>query len=146
MRKFPIVLVIDDSKAFRVFCKDIIKKTVKWVRVTEAVDGIQGLRMYLRHKPDLILLDYKMPNLDGLQVLKSIRKNDHDTKIIMNSAWVDDQITINEIIKSGANNFVPKPMNRTILMKAVTDALHQGKIAGNSNRISKSSVLNCNYN
>lgn len=61
----------------------------------------------------------------------------------MTSAWNNDQHTINTLIKLGAFSFIPKPMNRTILMKSVTDALYQGKIANNSNRKIKSKeVLN----
>ena len=47
MRKFPIILLVDDSKAFRLFCKGIITKSAKWVRIKEAEDGIEGLKLYL---------------------------------------------------------------------------------------------------
>ena len=145
MRKFPIILLVDDSKAFRIFCRDIIKRSIKWARLYDAEDGVEALQLYVKYKPDLILLDYNMPKLDGSKVLEAIKKNDYETRVIMISAWKDDQTTINHLIKLGAFSFVPKPMNRTVLMKAITDALHQGKIAGNSNQISKSVVLSENY-
>ncbi|WP_342448754.1 response regulator [Nitrosopumilus ureiphilus] len=145
MRKYPIILIIDDSKVFRSFCHDIIKKSVRLARICEAKDGVEGLKLYVKYRPDLILLDYVMPNLDGSKVLEYIRKNDKDTRVIMISAWKDDQTTINYLMKLGAFSFISKPMNRTILMKVVTDALHQGKITSNSNRISKSVVLSEYY-
>lgn len=73
MRRHPVIL-IDDSKIFRLFAKEIIKRSVKWVRVFEARDVYEGLRLYLKYKPDLVLLDYKMPRLSGEQVLTGIKK------------------------------------------------------------------------
>ena len=143
-RKFPVVLVIDDSQAFRTFSKDVIKRTVKWVRVIEAKNGVEGLKLYQSNKPDLILLDVKMPDLDGFHVLKYIKNHDSRTKIIMTTAFHDDQDSINELMKLGAYSFVPKPMNRLTLMKTITDVLYSGKIAGTTNQMSKSVVLSQN--
>jgi len=144
-RKYPVVVIVDDSKAFRVFSRDAIKRTTKWVRIFEAKDGIEGLQAYQQHKPDLILLDLNMPRLDGVSVLKAIMKEDSNVRIIMTTAYDDDQNTINHLFKLGAYSFVPKPMNRMTLMKTVSDALYNGKIAGTHNQISKSFVLNQNY-
>lgn len=141
-RKFPIVLVVDDSKAFRVFCKDVIKRSTRWVRVYVAKDGVEGLQAYLQYKPDLVLLDMNMPRLDGTSVLKAIMKDDINARVIVTSAYADDQETINHLIKLGAYSFVPKPMNRMTLMKTISDALYNGKITGTHNQISKSFVLN----
>ena len=142
---YPIVLIIDDSKLFRSFCHNIIKRSVRRVRICEAKDGVEGLKWYVKYRPDLIILDYVMPNLDGPKVLEYIRKNDHDTKVIMISAWKNDQTTINYLMKLGIFSFIPKPMNRTILMKVVTDALYNKRVAGTHNQIAKSFVLNQNY-
>lgn len=145
-RKFPIVLVVDDSKAFRVFCKDVIKRSTRWVRVYLAKDGVEGLQAYLQYKPDLVLLDMNMPRLDGISVLKAIMKDDINAKVIVTSAYTDDQDTINHLIKLGAYSFIPKPMNRVTMSKTISEALYNGKVAGTNNIISKSFVLNHNYN
>jgi len=157
MRKFPIILLVDDSKAFRLFCTDILKRSVKWVRIKESADGVEGLKLYLQFKPDVVLLDLNMPKLHGKKVLEAIMKNDRNAKVIVTSAYNDNQSQgiINELIKLGATSFVPKPMNRTILMKAIKDVLHQNtlsshrKISKNpsvtNSRMEKSVVLNTNY-
>jgi len=145
-KKFPIVLVVDDSKAFRVFCKDVIKRSTRWVRVYVANDGIDGLQAYLQYKPDLVLLDMNMPRLDGTSVLKAIMKDDINARVIVTSAYTDDQDIINHLIKLGAYSFVPKPMNRVTLSKTISEALYSGKVVGTNNQISKSFVLNQNYN
>lgn len=129
-RKFPVVLLVDDSDAFRIFCKDAIKDSIKFIQILEAKDGIEGLKQYQSHKPDMILLDLKMPKLEGQKVLELIRKNDKLTKIIVTSAYDRDQESINNLIKMGANSYVPKPMNRINLMKVITDVLAKGKLPG----------------
>ena len=152
MRKFPIILLVDDSKAFRLFCSGIIKKSVKWVRIKEAEDGIEGLKLYLQFKPDVILLDLNMPKLNGRDVLEVIMKKDHNAKVIVTSAYDANQAqnVVNELIKLGATSFVPKPINRTILMKAIKDVLHQNIISltrkkSKNSRMEKTVVLNTNY-
>ncbi len=130
VRKFPVVLLVDDSNAFRIFCRDAIKDSIKFIQILEAKDGIEGLRQYQLHKPDMILLDLKMPKLEGEKVLELIRKNDKITKIIVTSAYNSDQESINNLIKMGANSYVPKPMNRINLMKVIIDVLSKGKMPG----------------
>jgi len=130
VRKFSVVLIVDDSQAFRVFCKESIKSSIKWIHILEAKDGIEALKQYQLHKPDLILLDIKMPRLDGTKVLELIKKNDSVTKILVTSAFAGDQDSINKFLKLGATAFVPKPMNRINLMKSITEILAIGKMPG----------------
>ncbi len=152
MRKFPIILLVDDSKAFRLFCKDIIQRSVKWVRIKEAENGLEGLQLYLQFKPDLVLLDLNMPKLHGKQVLKAIMKNNPTAKVIVTSAYDENQSQsiVNELIKLGATSFVPKPMNRTVLMKVIKDVLHQNTISATRKKspnstLEKTVVLSTNY-
>ena len=68
-RKFPVILLVDDSVAFRTFCRDAIKSSIKFIQIIEALDGIEGLKQYQKHKPNVILLDLKMPKLEGDKIL-----------------------------------------------------------------------------
>ena len=151
MRKFPIILIVDDSQAFRVFFRDTLKRTVKWARIVEAKDGYEGLKMYLKYKPDVILLDLKMPKLDGFKVLEAIVKDNMNTRVVVTSAYIGDQTSINELMKIGAFSYLPKPMNRMVLMKTITDVLNSGrkidskKKSPRDKRTSNSFVLNQNY-
>lgn len=129
-RKFPVILLADDSQAFRIFCRDAIKNSIKFIQVIEASDGIEALKQYQLHRPDVILLDLKMPRLEGDKVLEVIKKNDQNTKIIVTSAYGRDQEFINKLLKMGAISFVPKPSNRISLMKEITDVLAKGKMPG----------------
>lgn len=140
-RKFPIVLVIDDSQSFRLYTKEVIKKTIKWVRVFVAKDGLEGLKSYQQHSPDLILLDLNMPKLHGSKVLEVIMKKDSNVKVIITTAYDYDQENINRLIKMGACDFLAKPMNRMTLMKTITDTLNSVKTSVIQNQVSKSVIL-----
>ena len=126
-RQYPIILIIDDSKAFREFAKYSIREDIKFVNIFQASTGVEGLQLFLKYKPDVILLDWKMPGIDGLTVLEAIVKDDPATKVIMTTAYDDDQNLINDMMKRGAFSFVPKPMNRINLLKVIADALRERK-------------------
>jgi len=126
-RRYPIVLIIDDSMAFREFAKYSIRTDIKFVNIFQASSGVEGLQLFLKYRPDVVLLDWKMPGIDGLTVLEAIIRKDSDTKVIMTTAYDDDQNLLNDMMKRGAFSFVPKPMNRINLLKVVADALRERK-------------------
>ena len=128
-RQYPVVLVIDDSGAFREFVKYSVKADLKYVNIFQAINGMEGLKLFKRYKPDVILLDVKMPDYDGLTVLKAIVKADPHVKVIMTTAYDGDQDILNMMMKLGAFSFVPKPMNRINLLKVVSDALRERRNA-----------------
>jgi len=137
-RQYPIFLIIDDSQSFREFAKTIIKEDIKFITVLVASGGVEGLKMYKQYKPDVVLLDWQMPGVDGMQVLEAITKDDPTTKVIMTTAYTDDQELLNRMMRLGAFSFVPKPMNRINLLKVVADALRERKRMGLYGQIPKS--------
>lgn len=144
-RQYPIVLVIDDSSAFREFAKYSIKSDIVWVTVFQAANAIEGLQLYKKYKPDVVLLDWKMPGYDGMKVLELIVKDDPKTKVIMTTAYDGNQQVVSDFMKLGAFSFVPKPMNRINLLKVVADALRERKnmgLYGNSTQYLSNDRLN----
>jgi DNA-binding NtrC family response regulator len=129
-RQYPIMLIIDDSDSFREFARLMIKDDIKFITVLLAKDGVEGLKIYKQYKPDVVLLDWRMPNLDGMQVLEAIIKDDNRTKVIMTTAYTEDQELLNRMMNLGAFSFVPKPMQRVNLLKVVSDALRERKNMG----------------
>jgi len=129
-RQYPIILIVDDSKAFREFAQLVIKDDLRYVTIILATNGMEGLQMYKKYKPDAIVLDWKMPVLDGMQVLKAVVQDDPQTKVIMTTAYTEDQLLLNEMKALGAFTFIPKPTQRLLLLKAVNDALRERKNAG----------------
>lgn len=139
-RLYPVVLIIDDSSAFRDFAKYAIKADIKFVNIFQAVDAIEGLKLYKKYKPDVVLLDWKMPGFDGMYTLKAIINDDPYVKVIMTTAYDDNQNLLNDFMKFGAFSFVPKPMNRINLLKVVADALRERKNIGMYGQTSKHTI------
>ena len=129
-RQYPIILIVDDSKSFREFAQLVIKDDLRYVTIVTATNGMEGLQMYKKYKPDVIILDWKMPVMDGMQVLKAVMKDDPRTKVIMTTAYTEDQLLLNEMKALGALCFVPKPTQRLLLLKAINDGLRERKNAG----------------
>jgi len=82
MLKQAKILVVDDSNALRFVISQITKEGNLGLTI-EAKDGYEAIKQYQICKPDLVLLDIKMPKVDGLTTLKAIMKIDPNAKIIM---------------------------------------------------------------
>lgn len=113
------VLIIDDAPFMRQVLAEILEKHGLHV-IGSAADGEAGVAMYADLKPDLVILDIGMPGIDGIEVLRRIRKMDSIANIIMCSA--KGQIrTILECIEEGAGDFIVKPFQQESLLDALYD-------------------------
>jgi len=110
------VLVVDDAAFMRMRCTKLL--TEKGYEVVEAADGLEALRKYEEHRPDIVLLDITMPNMDGVTTLKRIREVDAEAKVAMVTAMGQQSMVI-EALKSGAKDFVVKPFNASRVLAAV---------------------------
>ena len=87
-------------------------------RSGEAENGAKAFEKYNELKPDLVLMDITMPEVDGLQALKNIKAADPNAKIIMCSA-MGQQAMVIEAIQSGAKDFIVKPFQADRVLEAV---------------------------
>ena len=101
------ILLVDDAPFMRMMQKDILEKNGYEV-CGEAADGIEAVQMFAGLKPDLVLLDITMPNMDGIIALKEIKKIAPGAKILMVSAMGMLNCVIDSI-KYGASDFIVKP-------------------------------------
>lgn len=104
------VLVVDDASFMRKRMSSILEELGHSV-AAEAENGKEAIGLYLKHKPDLVLLDITMPEVSGKDALKQIIKIDKNAKIIMCSALGSEQI-IAECIMAGAKAYIVKPYNK----------------------------------
>ena len=111
------ILVTDDAAFMRMMLKDILVKGGHEV-VGEAENGLVGVQKYKELKPDLCLFDITMPEMDGIQALKEIRKNDPAALVIMCSA-MGQQTMVIEAIQAGARDFIVKPFQGQRVLEAV---------------------------
>lgn len=111
------ILIVDDAEFMRMMIKDTLSKN-GYNDLYEACDGIQAVESYKSINPDLVLMDFTMPNKDGLEALKEIRKSDPYAKVIMTSAMGQESLVI-KAIKAGAKDFIVKPFKPERLLKTV---------------------------
>ncbi len=116
------VLVIDDETAIR----EAIRMTLEYegYNVDEARSGQEGIDRALRLPYDTILLDIKMPVLDGIEVLENLKAQKVPTPVIMVSGHGDIQTAV-DCTRRGAFDFLEKPLNRDRLLLAVRNATRQ---------------------
>lgn len=110
------ILVVEDEKGIADFLKQGLEEENYEVFI--ATDGEKGLESAFKNKPDLILLDWMLPKLSGLEVCKAIRKKDAKTPIIFLTAKDTVQETI-EGLKAGANDYIKKPFSFDELLERI---------------------------
>lgn len=101
------ILVIDDEPKVSWLLSEGLGKTYE---IVYAKDGLEGLQMVSKTKPSLVLLDIKMPGMDGLEVLDKIKSMDQLTEVIMLSGHGETKNVV-ESIKRGASEFINKPFD-----------------------------------
>jgi two-component system chemotaxis response regulator CheY len=115
------ILIVDDAAFMRMMIKDILSKNGYTV-AGEAENGKIAVDKYSEIKPDLVLMDITMPEMDGIQALKAIKASDPNAQIIMCSA-MGQQAMVIEAIQSGAKDFIVKPFQAERVLEAVKKAI-----------------------
>ena len=111
------ILICDDAAFMRMMIKDILTKNGYNV-AGEAENGAKGVEKYNELKPDLVLMDITMPEMDGIEALKAIKSADSNAKVIMCSA-MGQQAMVIESIQAGAKDFIVKPVQADRVLEAV---------------------------
>jgi diguanylate cyclase (GGDEF)-like protein len=106
LSKLSLLFVEDDSET-----RDRMRRILedRFREYYEAECGEQGLERYRRHRPDLILSDIAMPRLDGIEMVRKIRREDREQVILLLSAY-DDRKTLINVIEASVDGFISKPI------------------------------------
>jgi two-component system chemotaxis response regulator CheY len=104
------LLVVDDALIMRAIIKDTARNA-GWEIVGEATTGAEAVARYRELKPDLVTLDIVMPEMDGVEALRTIRQEHPDALVVMISA-IDQRAKLSECIQLGALDFVVKPFDK----------------------------------
>ena len=86
--------------------------------VAEATDGTEALAMIKEHAPDVALLDYRMPGMDGAQIASAVRRDELATRVLLVSAY-DESAIVYHALQQGAAGFLPKESSRADIVNAV---------------------------
>ena len=111
------ILIVDDSRVSRKMIRNMLELSGHEV-VAEAINGKEGLELFEKLKPDVVLMDITMPEMNGIEALKLIKEKYPDAKVIIISAVGHDQKKM-EAIKAGAENFITKPFEDKEILEAV---------------------------
>ncbi len=118
------ILVIDDERSIRNTLRDILE--YESYKVDDAENGIEGLKLVNSKKYDVILLDIKMPSMDGIEVLEHIMKIT-DTPVVMISGHGTIETAV-EAIKKGAYDFIAKPLDLNRLLITIRNAMDKSSL------------------
>jgi two-component system nitrogen regulation response regulator NtrX len=128
----PKVLIIDDEESIRSSLKMIFE--YEGYEVVLAANGEAGLKIAERESPDLIFLDIKMQNMDGMEVLKRLKETDDSLPVIMISGH-GDVATAFSASKLGAYSFIEKPPETERILLEARNALSQRQLATENRRL-----------
>ena len=115
------ILTVDDAAFMRKVIKDTLSKA-GYTEIYEAEDGAMAVEKYNELKPDLVLMDITMPNMDGLEALKAIRAKDSGANVVMCSAMGQESMVM-DAVRSGAKDFIVKPFKPDRVLKTVNTIL-----------------------
>ena len=118
------ILVVDDEKDICDFLEDLL--TEENYRTFTALNGEKAIDITRKEKPDLILLDIKMPGMDGIEVLEKIKGIDPEIPVIMITGYGSLK-TAREAMKLGAYDYITKPFDLKFIRQVIKDALSEGK-------------------
>ncbi|KPJ49251.1 hypothetical protein AMJ40_05945 [candidate division TA06 bacterium DG_26] len=120
------ILVIDDEEVIRESCRKVLSK--EGYAVDAANDGPSGLRIVRDVRPDLALVDLKMPGMDGMEVLEKIKEIDESIVTVVITGYATIEAAV-EAIKRGAYDFLPKPFTPDELRLIVKRGLEVRRLA-----------------
>jgi two-component system NtrC family sensor kinase len=113
-----VLVVDDDARVLETFSRNL---SMTGYAVLTALEGEQAVRLYDQRRPDIVLADVRMPNLDGFGVLEAIRARDPDAEVILVTGHGDMEMAI-DALRAGASDFIPKPVDQLVLMAALQRA------------------------
>ncbi|MCA9251884.1 MAG: response regulator [Phycisphaerales bacterium] len=115
------VMLVDDSRTIRNIQKNVLSQ-LGHTDILEAGDGVEALKILEKETPDLMLVDWNMPNMDGITLVRKVRETNKRTPIIMCTTEAQKDRVI-EAIKAGVNNYVVKPFNVESLSEKIDQTM-----------------------
>ncbi len=119
------ILVIDDEKSIRNSLKEVLEYEKH--KIDLSADGEEGLELFKKNEYDVVLLDIKMPGIDGMEVLDKIMEEGTDVPVIMISGHGNIDTAV-EAIKKGAYDFIEKPLDLNRLLITIRNALDKSDL------------------
>ncbi|HUK13093.1 MAG TPA: sigma-54 dependent transcriptional regulator [Thermoanaerobaculaceae bacterium] len=126
MDERPRIVVIDDDEAIRDSCTQVLERS--GYRVATAADGFSAIKAVHLHHPDLVILDLKMPGVDGTELLRRIKGERPQLDVIVITGYSSVGSAV-ECMRLGAYDYLPKPFDPDALRLAVARAIEKRRLA-----------------
>lgn len=124
-KKRVTVLIADDQTLFREGIKDVLTGE-KWIEVVgEASDGVEAVALAKKLKPDVVLMDIKLPKMDGISATKQIRQSVPQVNVLMLSSF-EDEAHVLDAIQAGANGYLSKMLPAAELVNSIKTFTSEG--------------------
>ncbi len=121
------IMLVDDSRTIRNIQKKVLAQ-LGHTDIVEASDGVEALSAYKESPPDLMLVDWNMPNMDGITLVKTIRQTDKSIPLIMCTTEAEKSRVV-EALRAWVNNYVVKPFTAETLSEKINQTLSKLGIA-----------------
>lgn len=115
------IMIVDDAGFMRKMVQTQLG-SAGYDTFVEAEDGQKAVELYPAEKPDLVVMDITMPNMDGIEALRNIKGIDANAKVVMCSAMGQESMVM-EAIKLGALDFIVKPFKQDRIVQTVSKLL-----------------------
>ena len=111
----PLCLIVDDSRVIRRMAADILKSL--GLRTAEAENGLKGVEFCRTTVPDMVLLDWNMPEMDGITCLRALRAMDLNPRPVVVMCTTESGLSkIQEALEAGADEYIMKPYDQGVLL------------------------------
>jgi DNA-binding NarL/FixJ family response regulator len=112
------VLVVDDQTLFRTGLTSLLSQDARVEVVGQAVDGADAIKMAVKYKPDVVLMDIKMPNMDGIEATRQIVEAAPGVKVLILTTFETDSQVI-QALKAGASGYVLKDSSAAAIVNSI---------------------------
>jgi DNA-binding NtrC family response regulator len=138
------ILVVDDNRVERVLAQGLLRKNPDF-RVRWAVNGRQALEKIETHPPHVVVTDLLMPELDGLELVRSLRKRHPEIPVVLLTAYGDEFIAV-KALETGAASYVPKAQRAERLLETVERVAEHAAASRSRGRLARGMLEHhCRY-
>lgn len=128
------ILVVDDQTVIRKFIGQVCADRFADYEFLEAGDGEEGWELFKKYQPDIVITDVVMPQVDGIELLRRIRRQSRETEVIMITGFAQTRMVV-DALKAGASNFIEKPFTVDTISGELARFLSRWKAAREKRRL-----------
>lgn len=121
MKKIRI-LIADDHSVVRSGIRMVLQSSPEFIVVAEAEDGEEAVELAVKHKPEIVVMDISMPQLNGIEATAKMKQNDPNIKVIILTVHADEEYVF-QILRAGASGYVLKSAGKKEIFAAIRSAV-----------------------